>query len=351
MFKECRVISHPIYRKRYASLITGGLPVELLREIVDILSAKDITNLSSTCWHARSVIKTHAKATSTPIVKRETQRLSKAANYMDFASLSFVTAWHRYFDHFGLELDGYDEQDPWPPQHQFVNAYRAANKSSQQEAEDGNNEDDEEDESNLLAAGGVILSISEWLQFFDRGLGLARSELADVREVYSWDAALAAAAGYTDEEMPGRYGGLIGAFQDDLGITLDPLFIIQAFEEVKARPLEDPDSFFQNFYEGSDESLSQEELHAIVQSAIDAVLGNPERGALAAEYTDHDFRSDLRRVQRGIGLPTDINGLHVFFWACNPRAKKLMEKISRDSEGEDGMLLAALLSELDVFFR
>lgn len=110
------------------------------------------------------MIKVHARSRADFIIKRETERLNKAANYLNFAGLSFVTAWHRYIEHFGLERYHYEDDDAGTFYRiRFIGAYKSANS---QHAE---NADVSDDNDGYFRAMDVILSISDWLQYYDRG--------------------------------------------------------------------------------------------------------------------------------------------------------------------------------------
>jgi hypothetical protein len=170
---------------------------------------------------------------------------------------------------------------------------------------------------------------------------------------------------------------VVREFQKETEPIADPLFIIQAFEEVRARPLDNFEMKSPMF----DNSVLPGNRYGLVpvdhgESENDAMDGadedyeNPETekettprsllsealNSVEARCSYHEFKMGLQELQEKLGFPVKINGFTVGLWASHGRAREWMMKTRQEEEKEnkedkDGLVFAALLGEINVFFQ
>ena len=300
---------------RCPALITGDLPVELQLGIYAHLSTTDIGNLALTCSGPQAVISNNSSQLTEAVVVRETARLQRDVDYLNFTNVKLMDAWRRYIHIFGIR-----RSFNWEPLAQsFLNAYHLANPGFPGSQHDMN--------LVLLTA----LAFSDWLQY---EYGQAPITPMCERFTRGWELALHIACGHTGEYRPGAYVPMIRLWRMywpsfDM-VAKCPNMIVDIFDNVRSETLQDLNW------------LPLEDIRYAWNTEWDKPTTIPQDVMLLP----HRYRTQLQRY----GLVDDGNaGLCPLLGVQSDRAKKLLG--GKVEEGDSrGLQFAALVEEAKVFW-
>jgi hypothetical protein len=314
---------------KFPDLITGGLPVELEIQIYSYLSVKDLANLESTCRRPEEVIRTeeNARQLARTITARETMILREGLDYVNFAGLSIVTAWHRYINLFGIHRDTQDILHAMPECGDFIQAYTSSNPGLRMS------------ESQVDQFMNLILGLSDWCQYYEHGT--AWTVLAGFLRFHGWQTAIETATGYTGEYMPGRYSTLVRVVRIHHP-AMSPEFIVQALEEVRARPLQDLTLLPAAEVDQNDENIDSDSETEVHKNENDG-----EKAVERVVEMKRKYRQFCRGVRDKLDVPKIVHGFRACIRARTKRGMRLLTKMFFDGD-QDGLLFAALVKELEI---
>ena len=314
---------------KFPALITGGLPVELELQIYSYLSVKDLANLESTCRRTESVIRAapNTRQLNRTIIARETMHLRSSLDYVNFASLSIVTAWHRYINLFGIDRDTQDMLHAMPECADFIRAYK------------GSNPELRISETQVEEFMNLVLGFSDWCQYFEHGTVWTVN--AGLLRTTGWEAAIEIARGETGEFMPGRYATAIRVLRAQ-NTAMSPDFIVQALEEVRAQPLQELSLLPAVDDDQDDETIyNDEETVEFEKEDVN------EEVDLLCEETKIEHAQFCKDLRDRIDVPRLVHGFCPCIGTTTTSGERLLAKMFVHGD-EDGLLFAALLEEVEI---
>ena len=314
---------------KFHGLITGGLPVELEIQIYSHLSAKDLAKLQSTCRRPEEVIKTeqNARQLARTITARETMNLREGLEYVNFAGLSIVTAWHRYINLFGIHRDTQDIHHAIPECDDFIRAYISSNPKLRMS------------EIQVEQFMNLLLGLSDWCQYYEHDT--VWTVLAGFLRVHGWQTAIDTAIGYTGEYMPGRYTPLVLVIRAH-HTTISPEFIVQALEEVRAKPLQDL-----RLAPAAEDDQSGEAFDDVEETEVHKEENDGEKAGEWLAEMKKKYRVFRRGLRDKLDVPEIVHGFRASMRARTERGMALLAKMFFDGD-ENGLLFAALVKELEI---
>lgn len=295
------------------------LPLEVETMIYSYLSVADLSNLSGTFDRSQDILKNDKYSNQVARMKiaRETTRLHKSLQHLNFTCLSLATAFRRYIQTFGLRRD----EKFAPKTLAFRRAYFQANPGVCERLSD------------LQLVIGVAQMISDWLQH-DLYDTFCTPLAKCVDEIPSLEAALRTAC--LESWRPKTKGAcqlLVTVFQREISSCWSDDFINQLFREIRAKPLED------------------------LRISYPMPLGWPGE----EDDSDSDLEDDMGicpkkakelpgflRVK--LDLPTTYFGFAVHVGTITENGRRLIRQID-DNGDYCGLLFADLVKELDVRWK
>ena len=314
--------------KRYPGLITGHLPVELQLQIWSHLDIDEIARLARMHNSPLQVLSENTRAAANTIIERGIEQLFLDLHYFNFRNISLVEAWHRYSSFFSFQRS----LDTAPSFHRLLQAYVDNNPNLDVFVDSNADLDDREDDVHKQM--GWILFVSDWCRHYYNSTFY--TEGVQILQLLGWEPALQAACGKGEELFPGAYGPLIEKWQDSRSGRATAGFIMLAFFEVRAFPLQDlrgrrAPTWIRDVWGAYAEGYRNPPVYS------DNVVEVPE-----------DVRQEL--VRRAV--PELYNGFEVVVGTCTKRGKLLIEWMDKSDEPRGLMLMFAdLMQELRIWWK